>query len=227
MNIICVAPYIPPSNSNYFQKEYFDNLELFLEKLKKFSSLCFGDLNTRFGEPRIIREDANYNPNSDTVVNSNGRTLKKLVMEKSYHIVNGLYTDKINCESNFSYFRGGLRSQNDVCITNDINLIASFSFGEKLIYSDHKSVHITIQGNSVANLDIVDRCALYSFKGDHYDINRRMKPTIKLKNLNMQGMIADLNNISDSITDKLSSQQLIVERTLCVNNEWNIQLGGK
>ena len=118
MNIICVAPYIPPSNSNYFQKEYFDNLELFLEKFKKDSTLCFGDLNTRFGEPRVIRDYANYNPNPDTVVNSNGRTLKN-------HIVNGLYTDKINCESNFSYFRGGLRSQNDVCITNDINLIAS------------------------------------------------------------------------------------------------------
>ena len=203
MNIICVAPYIPPSNSNYFQKEYFDNLELFLEKFKEDSTLCFGDLNTRFGEPRVIRDDANYNPNPDTVVTSNGRTLKKLVIEKVYHIVNGLYTDKINCESNFSYFRGGLRSQNDVCITNDINLIASFSFGEKLIYSDHKP----IQGNSVANLDIFNRCALYSFKDDHY-INRRMKPTIKLKNLNMEGMIADLNKIADSITDKLSSQQL-------------------
>ena len=33
-----------------------------------------------------------------------------------------------------------------------------------------------------------------------------MTPTIKLKNLNMQGMIADLNKIADSITDKLSSQ---------------------
>ena len=174
MNIICVAPYIPPSNSNYFQKEYFDNLELFLEKFKKDSTLCFGDLNTRFGEPRVIRDDANYNSNPDTVVNSNGRTLKWRSRITSSMVY-------INYESNFSYFRGGLRSQNDVCITNDINLIASFSFGEKLIYSDHKPVHITNQGNSVANLDIVNRCALYTRSLRHKQKNETYYKTEELE----------------------------------------------
>ncbi len=178
LNYICIAPYIPPNTSKYFERGYFDNLELFLEQFGNENTICIGDINARFGDPPKT-VGVSYLKNPDTTINQHGKVLRKIVLEKSFNIVNGLCNEKIICESNFSYFRGNTRSQNDVCLTNNVDTIASFSFGQKLIYSDHKPMLLTIQGNCITNLDTVNQCAMYCFSDEHYDVNRKIKPSIK------------------------------------------------
>ena len=77
-----------------------------LDKFKNENTFCFGDLNARFGDPHSLSADILYTANPDTVINSNGKTLKKIVQNMSYNFVNGMCLNHTICDSDFSYFRG-------------------------------------------------------------------------------------------------------------------------
>ena len=98
--------------------------------------------------------------------------LEILENANSFHIVNGLQCGSINCDSDFTFFRGNSRSQNDVCLINQIDVIHSFSILDINTYSDHKPLRIIISSKPVIPLDINNACAKYAFSYDHHDINR-------------------------------------------------------
>ena len=75
LNVTCIAPYIPPSNSKYTSPIYMDCRKLFLDTFKDVPTLIFGDLNARFGQPRALSDDITYRNNPDTTINQNGRSL--------------------------------------------------------------------------------------------------------------------------------------------------------
>ena len=60
IEVICVALYIPPSNTKYFSNEYMENLQLFLSNFKSTPTCLVGDLNSRFGQPPRFDDSVVY-----------------------------------------------------------------------------------------------------------------------------------------------------------------------
>ena len=122
-DIIIIALYIHPSNSAYFTDEYFSNLELIYSKFRLYKLLIMGDLNSRTGTP-VYHTEFRYLDNPDSIMNSNGiKLINWLKGKNDIFIVNGFITDGKKMESNFTFFRGNLRSQNDLVISNSLNLL--------------------------------------------------------------------------------------------------------
>lgn len=113
-NLIIAGIYIPPSNSPYFDKCSFSNLELIYEKYKSSHLIIAGDMNTRIGTPIYDNEMIDHTKNPDEVINENGRKLLNWIRStQSMIILNGLVYNSKNFESKFTYFRGKVCSQND------------------------------------------------------------------------------------------------------------------
>ena len=74
-----------------------------------------------------------YNP--DIIVNQNGRALKNIITQyKDTFLVNGLlHHDKVFDES-LTYYRGNVSSRNDLCFSNNINILNGFKDMIKFTY---------------------------------------------------------------------------------------------
>ena len=138
-DLMIIALYIPPSNSTYFKDEYFSNLDLIYNRFRSYVFLIMGDLNPRVGTP-TYDTDLRYFDNPDSTINSNGmKLLNWLKGKKDAFIVNGLVTDQKNSDSKFTFFRGNLRSQNDLLISNSQNILKSFTISNK-----HTHLHVRL-----------------------------------------------------------------------------------
>ena len=114
-----------------------------------------GDLNSRFGQPPLFDEQMSYKANPDKIINANGRSLIRILNEeKSFHLVNGLETKSLHCDSTFTFFLGDVSSQNDISLTNNTDLISEFKILERNIYSDHKPISITLSAKPKASLEL-------------------------------------------------------------------------
>ena len=106
-------------------------------------------------------------------------------------------------DTDFTFFRGKLRSQNDTCLSNNIDMIDTFSILDKNVYSDHKPCVVEISTIPKASLSIVSDCALNTFKYDHYDINKRLKKPVQLLQLEVQNTIRTLDQCATTLTNVL------------------------
>ena len=89
------------------------------------------------------------------------------------HVINGYSsTDNAQYDSNFTYFKGTKRSQNDICISNDVSNVKSFQISEKLIYSVDCSVNFRLNIEIRPPLTIVKECAKHTLSYDHLDVNK-------------------------------------------------------
>ena len=212
IDLLCIAYYITPNNSKYFNENYFTNLRLFLNQFKDKSVICIGDLNARVGTPEH-RQNVAYQQNPDPIINQNGKELLNTLKDnESFYIVNGIQTEKLQCSSEFTFFRGNTRSQNDICITNDINKIKEMTFEKKLVYSDHRPVKVTVSGTPVTSLDFVNECAISCFNDDHYDISRKLNNPIKLRNLDLCKLVQILDDPSSfNITSETCFENLTAD----------------
>ena len=71
--------------------------------------------------------DLMYKTNPDQHTNPHGRALTNILENcVTMKIVNGDIKDGKTCESNFTYFSGNKKSQNDWCITNNLDIITNF-----------------------------------------------------------------------------------------------------
>ena len=86
-------------------------------------------------------------------------------------LLNGRIKDDFVGDSKCSYFKGPKKSQNDVCICNDVNDVKSFKISEKSIYSDHCPILLTIAVETSPSLTVIKECAKNTFNYDHLDIN--------------------------------------------------------
>ena len=169
-----------------------------------------------------------YKENPDKGINSNGRKLKTLRDNHKIFLINGLINNDITCDSEFTYYRGKLCSQNDICITNNVDSVCNFNIKEKLIQSDHCPCMLSIKVDIYPPLQLVNDCASGVFKYDHYDMNKRLQKPINIKNINVNNLYTDLEQLAreidiqnnDSINnDKLSDLVTNGIYKYCIKNK--------
>ena len=186
-------------------------------------------LNSRVGTP--IYDRFAYKENPDKIVNANGRNLLKLLEEyNEMFIVNGIDHGSAMYDSEFTFFRGKVQSQNDVCITNSLDEIKEFRILPKLIESDHCPCAISMKAKINPDLRIVDECARNFCRYDHYDVNKRILKPIRFERVNTAKLHEDLdvlatelmtdihnNKENDFVCNKLTNSLY----RLCVQNYEN------
>ena len=186
--------YIPPSNTKYFSGEYWEHLTLLLSHFKHTPTCIIGDINARFGTPPRFSENIVYKANPDKVVNANGRTLLRIMNEnQSFHILNGSQIGNLDCDTDFTFFKGELCSQNDVALTNCIDMISDFQILDRNILSDHKPIGVTLSKKPRPQLELVASCALDTLRYDHYNINKKVLQTVRLSQLDVPRCIEALD----------------------------------
>ena len=194
IEVICVVLYIPPSNTKYFSEEYMEHLQLLLSNFKHIPTCLIGDMNSRFGQPPMFNENIAYNDNPDTIINTNGRTLIQMIKQnKSFHLLNGLRSQELICDTDFTFFKGELRSQNDISLTNCVDMISEFKILNRNPVSDHKPIAVTLSRKPTTQLELVASCALDTLKHDHYDINKKVLQTVRLTQLDVPSCIRALD----------------------------------
>ena len=201
--IVFIACYIPPSNSKYYNEIYYNNLFMACDSfLSKKDIFIIGDLNSRVGNS-FPRKNFTYVPNPDPHINQNGRKLIRLLNDFTpLLLVNGLSINNLNLDSNFTFFRGQVSSQNDFAVTNNIHLIKSFKVLDKLPLSDHCPCMLSVKRVISPDLSFVNDCTIGFKSYDHYDINKRIKPAINIKNINLTQLDSELTSLGDSIKEK-------------------------
>ena len=75
-------------------------------------------------------------------------------------------------------------SQNDLCSTNNIDIIKNVTILPKMTQSDHCPCLLKISTKIQPPLRLLDECARGFFSHDHYDINKRVRKAIKIENIN-------------------------------------------
>ena len=125
--IVIMALYVPPLGSRYYNDLYFENMRTVYESLSTtYDVIIVGDLNARISN-RFTQRDTTYKPNPDQIINQHGHALNKILGHcETMKVVNGAVVGEGAFDSNFTYFSGSRKSQNDWCLTNNLNLIADF-----------------------------------------------------------------------------------------------------
>ncbi len=110
-------------------------------------------------------------------------------------------------DSNYTFYRGTAKSQNDVAFSNDIRSISSLQILNKQIQSDHCPLSMECTINLMVPLELVHDCAYHTFNIDQYDINRRLKQPIIFDRVDISRAIQKLktpyviaNNESNNLT---------------------------
>ena len=225
-DIIIIAIYIPPSNSRYFDDMCFENIKLFLDRFKNRSYYFVDDLNSRLGEWISVKRHQ-YKSNPDKIINQNGRRLKQIICNFSDIVLtNGLIWDNKKFDSRFTFYRGGVSSQVDLCLTDDITVINELEIKDKLPHSDHCPCFITLNPVYSSNLDFINDCCCNFLNYNHYDINKRLNPSLKLEKCNLINLVNDLeklahdlNIIGDIPTNQNSINEMCLKITDGIRNE--------
>ena len=83
-----------------------------------------GDWNSRVGDISYTDPRITHYRNPDDTVNSNGRQILKWIEQnQDMLLMNGLKYEDKHFDSDYSFYRGRLMSQNDIAFSNDIKSI--------------------------------------------------------------------------------------------------------
>ena len=135
--------------------------------------------------------------------------------EKSFYIINGLTSNNLQCDSDFTFFSGDRCSQIDVALTNTPDIVSSFKILEKTCYSDHKPISITVSTKVKTQLNLVAACAADTFEYNHYDVNRKPVKNIKRSQLNVDNTVTALENTAEKIKQMLTDNPDMDNSRLC------------
>ena len=184
--ILIIALYIPPRNSQYFNNLYFENFRTIYESLSHtYDVIVVGDFNARLSN-RFPYRKTSYKTNPDQTINQHGQQLNNLLSHcETMKIVNGAITSNKVYDSDFTFFSGNRMSQNDWCLTNNMDIITEFKILPKCIYSDHCPCFVSIVYHTWPSLGIVHDCSAGFQNHTHYDVNRKLPTTINVKQLNL------------------------------------------
>ena len=101
-------------------------------------TIIAGDLNSRVGSVEGVFSDTDYQLNPDQIVNRHGKILRDTCEANSkYFLLNGYSCREKIFDSKYTFYRGPLRSQVDIALSNNVQQNDSFSIIDKVIYSDH------------------------------------------------------------------------------------------
>ena len=203
-NFVVVAMYIPPYNTAYYKDDYFHTIRIILDTLGSSRDIyIIGDLNSRI-DNIIPHKGYDYKENPDKELNQHGRNLRRILVDHdNLHIVNGLIYKNRSFDSKFTFYRGNKMSQNDLCLTNNIENIRSFIILPKLIQSDHCPCVLNVNVKINYPLYLINDCASGIRNYDHYDTSKRAKRILKLENMNLTSLNDDLHNFGNQLRDKL------------------------
>ena len=218
-DIVVIAPYIVPDNSKYKIDYMFPLLDFIIKNFKRKCLYIMGDLNARCATPANTMYHYAHNP--DEVINSNGRKVLSICSENNLIIVNGLQNGGLCFDSNFTFHRGQLRSQNDWLITNNLDSVASFKILPKMVLSDHLPCSILIRFNTLpTSLTVLEKCSGGNFNYDCHDRSTLLKPKIRLHDVDCSPlMVKEFNCLAQSITDKLQNEDSVDDIAQMINNE--------
>ena len=166
-------------------------------------------MNSRFSIPPKFNENITYKNNPDKVINANGRSLLRILKEeKSFHILNGLQYGDLECDTDFTFFKGELCSQNDVALTNCVDMITGFQILDKSILSDHKPISVSLSMKPKTQLELVASCAMDTLKYDHYDVNKKVLQTVRLSQLDVPECINAMNVAAKELKELMEKETL-------------------
>ena len=118
---VLFGSYVPPSDSPYHQiTDMCDVANMFVPKDQDCIVLGGGDLNGRVGDIKMNMplKDMKYLPNVDKIVNDNGKEILKICRSFRCFIVNNLQFQDKKFESDFTFYKGNKKSQNDLILAN-------------------------------------------------------------------------------------------------------------
>ena len=219
-NIVIVAPYIVPDNSKYKINKIFTILDFIMKNFTKDRVYLIGDLNARCATP-VDTGRYQYDRNPDCVINSSGRKLMSFCSDNDLLVVNGLRYRNRRFDTNFTYHRGNLKSQNDWCITNDIDSVRSFEILKKMIVSDHNPCVVTIGYRPTISLELLGKCASGNFSYESHDKSSKLKKKIYLNNICVTtAMIKDFNQLAEKLSEWIHAGESV--NTIAVKTNENI-----
>ena len=108
--------------------------------------------------------------------------------------------DHVFLDSKFTFYRGRVSSQNDLALTNNTHLVLDFKIKEKLPLSDHCPCILTIKRALSPDLCLVNDCAMGFLNYDHFDVNKRIKAPINVRNLDLVKLNHKLSDLGDKLT---------------------------
>ena len=168
--------YIPPDNSPYFDPVQFCHIANNFTPLDSDHIVIGGgDINSRVGNNRLNLPftGSHYDHNIDEVINSHGRETRKLCRSYNCYVVNNLVIGDKQFQSNFTFYRGESKSQNDIILANKSGLCSLTSFKLHEIGwnpSDHVPVSIdcdlsidTVSAAKLASCDILSDHSLKKY----------------------------------------------------------------
>ena len=200
-SLIIVAIYIPPQNSIYFEDSYFMNLELIHRRYKDSILIITGDLNCRIGTPN--QNNLIYTENPDQTKNNTGARLMQWLLHKKLFVVNGLSWNGTTYDSKYTCYRGRYQSQNDLLMTNNVDMISAFNIMKKEIYSDHCPTKTTMKIRPECSMNFIKQCAAHVFKDDHWDINKRKVAPLKMEKIDWATARLELERCAESISERI------------------------
>ena len=109
-----------------------ENLKILYNKYQNKKLLLTGDFNARIGDIEYNDPTISYDRNPDITINSNGRQLLKWKKyAKDMLLVNGLRYKNKNFDTDYTFYRGRSKSQNDLAFTNNIQSTKNISCFKK------------------------------------------------------------------------------------------------
>ena len=216
-DILLIAIYIPPSTSTYFDERYFENLDIIYNMFKSYKLIVLGDLNSRIGS-LSIGQDLMYSDNPDKTVNASGSRLKKWLSGNDMTVVNGYTAAGKQFDSNFTFYRGTSRSQNDLVISNSISMFHSFEILDKQIYSDHVPIATSVFVHPSCSPNFILSCAEGAFSDDHLDINKRKLPCLNFSRIDWSEVIRCWEGMADTLLESCQDQSIGNDELVAILN---------
>ena len=154
---VIFGSYVPPSDSPYHNITDISAVaNMFVPKDHDHVVFGGGDLNGRVGDVKMNAPSKNikYLPNVDTIVNDCGKEILKMCRSFRCFIVNNLQFQNKIFESNFTFYKGNRKSQNDIILANmsALNAIEKFEV-HNVVWnpSDHTPVSVTFKMSTIEN----------------------------------------------------------------------------
>ena len=224
------SSYIPPSDSIYYNDICFTSIpNVFQNNGGSRVVIGGGDFNSRVGNvsQSLPLLAAKYRDNVDKIINAHGKMLKKICSSYKCYILNNLTIGERKFDGDFTFHKGGRKSQNDICVTNEAGLCAVEGFFIHKIgwnFSDHLPVSVTV------NLKLYDSSIPVSASADllsdaSKDANKRQRKVNsvhvdwdgyrviatnelermreKIEHLMVQPSSDNLNRVVEGISDRL------------------------
>ena len=202
--IVVMALYIPPQGSSFYNDSYFENLRTVFESLSStYEVILVGDLNARISDKFPRRDNIGYKINPDHTVNTHGQKLSNILYCcENMRLVNGAILDEQIHDSDFTFFNGEKKSQNDWCLTNNFDIVKDFSILPKLRLSDHCPCLVKVKYDTVPPTGMIMDCAMGFKNYQHYDVNRKLPKTLKTDNLDLVAFGNDLEGKAAALLEK-------------------------